>query len=105
MDQTFKALASSVRRSILDILNHSPGLSVGELCWHFEISRIAVIKHLKVLQDADLVISSRQGRQRLLYFNAVPIQGIYDRWTTEFSAIWTAGLTALKYRVENPEEE
>ena len=58
------------------------------------------MKHLAVLEAADLVISSKEGRVRKLYFNAVPIQLIYDRWTTEYSAYWSENLTRIKYRVE-----
>jgi DNA-binding transcriptional ArsR family regulator len=62
------------------------------------------MKHLRVLEDAGLVISKREGRSRRLYFNAVPIQMIYDRWTTEYSSLWARRLTDLKYRVEMGED-
>lgn len=101
MDAIFKALASSARRRILDVLKANPGATVGDVCAHFEISRIAVMKHLKVLEEADLVVSEKKGRRRELYFNVVPIQQVYDRWTNEYSALWARRLTALKYRVEN----
>ena len=102
MDAVFKALASPVRRRILDVLKRSPGSNVNAVCAHFDISRIAVMKHLGVLEEADLVLSEKDGRERKLHFNVVPIQQIYDRWTTEYSALWARRLTALKYRVENP---
>ena len=100
MDRVFKALASGARRTILDIVKHEPGCSVGDVCVHFEMSRIAVMKHLDVLEEAELVLSEKQGRTRRLYHNAVPIQLIYDRWTTEYSALWASRLTLVKYRVE-----
>jgi predicted transcriptional regulator len=104
MDAVFKALANQDRRRILDILETSPGSSVGEVSDHFEISRIAVMKHLRVLEDANLVHSEKEGRTRRLYFNPVPIRMIYDRWTTAYSSLWSGRLTELKYRVESREE-
>ena len=103
-DDVFHALANAARRRILDILREKPGANVNDVCAFFETSRIAVMKHLRVLEDAGLVISKREGRSRRLYFNAVPIQMIYDRWTTEYSALWARRLTDLKYRVEMGEE-
>lgn len=104
LDQVFAALASPVRRRILDVLKADPGCSVSAVAEHFEISRIAVMKHLEVLVGAGLVLSVKEGRTRVLHFNPVPIQEIYDRWTTEFSRLWAARLTQLKYRVEAGEE-
>ena len=103
MDAVFKGLASTVRRRILDILKDQPGGSVADVASHFDMSRIAVMKHLRVLEDAELVISQKEGRTRRLYFNPVPIQMVYDRWTTEYSSLWASRLTQIKYRVENKE--
>jgi DNA-binding transcriptional ArsR family regulator len=103
-DDVFHALANAARRRILDILREHPGANVNDVCAFFDTSRIAVMKHLRVLEDAGLVISKREGRSRRLYFNAVPIQMIYDRWTTEYSALWARRLTDLKYRVEMGED-
>ena len=100
MDKLFHALASSVRREMLDILKAAPGSAVASVAAHFDVSRIAVMKHLKVLEDAGLVISEKRGRTRHLYFNAAPIQMIYERWTTEFSAEWAGRLTLFKHTVE-----
>src|SRR5262245_19969568 len=101
----FRALANSTRRRILDLLREHPGANVNEVCAFFETSRIAVMKHLRVLEDAALVVSRREGRARRLYFNAVPIQMIYDRWTTEYGSLWARRLADLKYRVEMEDEE
>ena len=76
------------------------GASVADVCGFFEMSRIAVMKHLRILEEAMLVTSVKEGRPRRLYFNAVPIQMIHDRWTSEYSALWAAQLTRLKYKVE-----
>lgn len=100
MDKVFQALGSASRRKILDIVRVKPGCSVTDVCRHFDVSRIAVMKHLTVLEQANLLVSEKNGRTRSLYFNAVPIQMIYDRWTDEFSAYWAERVTALKYRVE-----
>ena len=81
---------------MLDLLRNRPGMTVGELCAHFSMSRIGAMKHLNVLEGARLVVSEPDGRIRRLYLNAVPIQQIHDRWTTEFSAHFARGLTALK---------
>ena len=100
MDVVFAALAHPVRRKILDVIKERPGCGVHDVCDFFEMSRIGVMKHLRVLEQAQLVYSEKAGRVRKLYFNAVPIQMIYDRWTTEFSAYWASALTQIKYRIE-----
>lgn len=100
MNNLFQALASEPRRQMLDIIRDRPGCSVMEVCRHFDVSRIAVMKHLNVLEKADLIISEKTGRTRRLYFNAVPIQMIHERWTTEYSAMWAGRLTEFKRRVE-----
>ncbi len=101
MDAVFAALASEGRRRILDVLKKEPGCNVSRVCEFFDIGRIAVMKHLAVLEAANLVISEKVGRERLLHFNPVPIHMIYDRWTTEFSAYWAGRLARMKYRLEN----
>jgi DNA-binding transcriptional ArsR family regulator len=104
-DEVFRALASATRRRILDVLREHPGANVTEVCAFFATSRIAVMKHLAVLEAAALVVSRKEGRARRLYFNPVPIQMIYDRWTTEYSALWSRRLADLKYRVETSVDE
>ena len=101
MDKVFQALASAPRREILDIVRDQPGCSVMHVCKYFDVSRIAVMKHLNVLEKAGLLISEKQGRTRCLYFNAIPIQMIYERWTTEFGTLWAGRLTEFKRRAEN----
>ena len=101
MDKVFQALSSRVRRRMLDIVRDDPGCPVAEVCRHFDVSRIAVMKHLNVLEAAGLLISEKKGRRRCLYFNAVPIQMIYERWTSEYSALWAGKLTSLKYKLED----
>lgn len=100
MDSVFRALASSARRRMLDILKDRPGCNVNEISEFFDMSRIAVMKHLRVLEEANLVVSKKRGRARHLYFNVIPIQMVYDRWSTEYSALWASSLTRLKYKIE-----
>ena len=99
-DLVFQALASRTRRLILDVVKQSPGCCVNDICEHFEMSRIGVMKHLNILVEAKLVLSQKRGRTRELFFNAVPIQMIYDRWTDEYSAFWVTQAVDLKYKVE-----
>ena len=87
-DAVFQALANPARRQMLDLLRQQPGLAVGKLAGQFDVSRVAVIKHLAVLEAAELVVSKRAGRRRLLFLNVVPIQQIHERWTDEYSAHW-----------------
>ena len=75
---------------------------MNDVCCYFETSRIAVMKHLGVLEGAGLIHSEKVGRERKLYFNTVPIQMIYDRWTTEYGRVWSGVLTRVKYKIENP---
>lgn len=99
-DRVFKALASSVRRQILDDLRDQP-LTTGTLCAHFpELDRCTVMQHLKVLEDADLVIPVRRGRERWNHLNAVPIQQIHERWIGPHAEGAAAMLTRLKEGME-----
>lgn len=102
MDQTLQALSHRDRRAILDLVQQSPGCTVSHVASHFDTSRIAIMKHLRILEDAGLLITEKHGRSRHLYQNLMPIQLIYDRWTDEYSGFWAGHLADLKYRVENP---
>ncbi len=105
MDAVFQALAHESRRRMLDIVKEEPGIGVGALASEFDVSRIAVMKHLAVLEEANLIVSEKDGRTRKLYFNAAPIQMIHDRWTTDYSAYWAGHLTRIKYLAEARQEE
>lgn len=100
LDAVFTALAHETRRRILDALRGRPGASVGEIASAFDVSRIAIMKHLAVLEDAHLIVSQKEGRTRRLYFNAAPIRMIYDRWTDDYSDYWAGEITRLKYLAE-----
>lgn len=100
MDAVFAALAHETRRRILDLLTKRPGSSVGEIAQEFDVSRIAIMKHLAVLEGAHLIVSQKDGRARRLYFNAAPIRMIYDRWTDDYSGYWAGEVTRIKYAAE-----
>lgn len=100
MDQVFQALAHETRRTILDLLREQPGLTVGKLAAKFDVSRIAVMNHLAVLENAGLVVSEKDGRSRRLYLNVMPIQLIHDRWTDDYSEHWAGRLASIKYAAE-----
>ncbi len=100
LDRVLAALAHAGRRRMIDLVLAAPGLSVKALASHFDISRIAVIKHLQVLEAAQLILSRKVGRTRQLFFNPIPIQQIHDRWTTSYSAFWSERMVDLKTRVE-----
>lgn len=104
MDHVFQALANHSRRRMLDLVKEQPGISVGALASRFDVSRIAVMKHLGILEAAGLIISEKRGRVRELYFNVAPIQLIHDRWTTEFSAYWAGHMTRIKFLAEAKQE-
>ena len=100
MDLVFHALAHQTRRRILDLVRDKPGQSVGELAKAFDVSRIAIMNHLKVLEDASLITSQKDGRSRRLYLNAMPIQAIHERWIDGFSAYWADRLSFIKQAAE-----
>ena len=100
MDAVFQALGNAQRRRMLDFVKNHPGCSVGEVAAGFDVSRIAVMRHLTVLEEAGLLISQKRGRVRHLYMNVVPIQMIHDRWSSEYSALWAGKLLDIKYRAE-----
>lgn len=101
MDSVFQALSHVDRRRILDLVKASPGSSVGDVCARFTVSRIAVLKHLRVLEGAGLIVSEKAGRTRRLFVNPVPIQVIHDRWVSGFVGFWAEKALDIKYRVES----
>ncbi|WP_372529315.1 ArsR/SmtB family transcription factor [Parvularcula marina] len=105
MDLVFHALAHETRREMLDHVKTAPGQTVGKLAAHFDVSRITILNHLKVLEEAGLILSEKDGRSRRLYLNLVPIQMIYDRWTDEYSGYWAGRLTSIKYAAEKAAKE
>ncbi|MCW2503150.1 MAG: Transcriptional regulator, ArsR family [Actinomycetia bacterium] len=102
-DRVFKALADPTRRHLLDRLYERDGRTLTELESELAMSRFGVMKHLKVLEEAGLVVARKSGREKLHYLNPIPIQLISDRWITKYAAPRAAALTALKAELEqNP---
>jgi DNA-binding transcriptional ArsR family regulator len=100
MDEVFKALADASRRSLLDRLHAKNGQTLNDLCDGLAMTRQAVTKHLAILQDANLVSSLRHGREKLHYFNPVPIHQIGERWIKKFERGKLAALSELKRQLE-----
>ncbi|WLR93744.1 ArsR/SmtB family transcription factor [Shinella zoogloeoides] len=95
-EAVFKALANGKRRQMLDAIRHAP-LTTGALCEKFpEMDRCTVMQHLKVLEEAELVIARREGRERWNHLNALPIQAIHDRWISQYAGHAMNVLSALK---------
>jgi len=100
LDRVFKALAGQTRREMLDALRDGPK-TTGELVMLFpDLSRFAVMQHLRVLARAKLVVTRKRGRERHNFLNVVPLQQVYERWVSRYEAIWAGTLTDLKRRVE-----
>lgn len=100
MDSVFKALADASRRQLLDRLRANNGQTLGELCQSLDMSRQAVTKHLKLLENANLVVTVRRGREKLHYLNPVPINEIAQRWIGKYEHHRVRVLDALKKALE-----
>ncbi len=105
MDEVFKALADPTRRSLLDELYREDGQTLNMLEERFEMTRFGVMKHLKMLEEAGLVVTRRRGRQKLHFLNPVPIRLVHDRWVSKYSEPWVAGLSEIKERLEQQMEK
>jgi uncharacterized protein YndB with AHSA1/START domain len=105
MDDVFKALADPTRRSLLDELFREDGQTLSALEARFDITRFGVMKHLKQLEEAGLVVTGRRGREKLHFLNPVPIQLVHDRWVSKYAEPWAAALGDLKQRLETPMEK
>ena len=101
----FKALADPTRRSLLDELFRKDGQTLGALVERFEMTRFGVMKHLKQLEEAGLVVTRRRGREKLHFLNPVPIRLVHDRWVSKYAEPWAAGLSGLKTELERPMEK
>lgn len=96
----FKSLSHPIRVDILDLLKKGP-IATGELSGHFKVSRYAIMKHLKILEDTHLIVVRRQGRTRLNYLNIVPLQEVYNRWVSKYESKLSTSLTNLKTKLES----
>ncbi len=100
MDAVFKALADESRRRLLDSLRERNGQTLGELCQGHDMTRQAVTKHLAILEDANLVVSEKRGREKLHYLNPVPINEIAERWIGKYERGRLQALADLKRDLE-----
>ena len=105
MDAVFRALADPTRRSLLDELFREDGQTLSSLEERFAMTRFGVMKHLKQLEEAGLVVTKRRGREKLHFLNPVPIRLVHDRWVTKYAEPWASGLSELKNRLESPMEK
>src|SRR6266540_3734045 len=100
MDDVFRALADPTRRGLLDELYNEDGQSLTALEARLPMSRFGVMKHLRVLEEANLVVTKRRGREKLHFLNTVPIRLVHDRWVSKYAEPWAATLTGLKKTLE-----
>jgi uncharacterized protein YndB with AHSA1/START domain len=100
MDDVFKAVADKSRRKLLDRLFKRDGQTLGELCERVSMTRFGVMKHLRVLEEAGLVVTRRAGREKLHYLNPGPIRLVHDRWVSKYAAPFAAALSQLKSHLE-----
>jgi DNA-binding transcriptional ArsR family regulator len=100
MDEVFKALGDPTRRDLLDQLFKSDGQNLSALEGRLPMSRFGVMKHLKVLEEANLVVTRRRGREKLHFLNPVPIRLVYERWVSKYAEPWATALTGIKRELE-----
>jgi DNA-binding transcriptional ArsR family regulator len=105
LDAVWRALANATRRGILDALREGPATTSAIAGLYPDLSRYAIMQHLGVLAEADLVVVRRVGRERYNYLNPVPIQRIHDRWVARYMQPWTEALVDLRDQLETEERE
>src|SRR2546430_5403910 len=103
--EVYKPPARRTRRKLLDRLFRRDGQTLGELCERVDMTRFGVMKHLRVLEEAGLVVTRRQGREKLHYLNPMPIRLVHDRWVSKYRAPFAAALSELKTTLEEPMAE
>jgi DNA-binding transcriptional ArsR family regulator len=100
-DLVFKALADTTRRFLLDLLFARDGQTLTELESELEMSRFGVMKHLRVLENAGLVVTRRTGREKLHFLNSIPIRLLHDRWIDKYTERQVSALVNLKTELES----
>jgi uncharacterized protein YndB with AHSA1/START domain/DNA-binding transcriptional ArsR family regulator len=100
MDAVFRALADPTRRSLLDELFKQDGQTLSSLEARLPMTRFGVMKHLRLLEEAGLVVTRRSGREKLHFLNAVPIRLVHDRWVSKYAEPWAATLSGIKHQLE-----
>jgi DNA-binding transcriptional ArsR family regulator len=103
VDEVFKALADPTRRTLLDELFREDGQTLTALEGRLPMTRFGVMKHLRVLEEANLITTRRRGREKLHFLNPVPIRLIHDRWVSKYAEPWAATLSGLKQDLEEEE--
>ena len=103
-DKVFKALADASRRQLLDRLRRDAGITLSELCEGHDMSRQAVTKHLGLLEEANLIATIREGREKLHYLNPVPINEITARWIGKFEQSRVQALHNLKQALQEKDQ-
>lgn len=101
LEPVFKALADPTRRFLLDLLFEREGRTLSELEAEVDMTRFGVMKHLRVLEDAGLVLTKKQGREKLHFLNPVPIRLVHDRWIDKYTERRVTALTDLKKELES----
>ena len=104
-EDVYRAIADPTRRALMDELFLHDGQTLGELEERFEMSRFGVMKHLKILEEARLVVTRRRGREKLHFLNPVPVRLMYERWVSKYAEPWAATLTGLKAELEKTMEK
>jgi uncharacterized protein YndB with AHSA1/START domain len=105
VDDVFKALADPTRRGLLDELFREDGQTLSQLEQRLPMTRFGVMKHLRVLEEAGLLVSKRRGREKLHFLNPVPIRLVHDRWVSKYTEPWAAALVGLKSGIEDVQME
>jgi DNA-binding transcriptional ArsR family regulator len=100
VDEVFKALGDPTRRALLDRLFEKDGQTLSALERRMPMTRFGVMKHLKVLEEANLVVTRKRGREKLHFLNPVPIRLVYERWVSKYAEPWAATLTGIKRELE-----
>jgi DNA-binding transcriptional ArsR family regulator len=105
VDAVFKALADPTRRSLLDELYERDGQTLSALEQRLPMTRFGVMKHLKVLEQAGLVVTKKRGREKLHFLNPVPIRLVHDRWVSKYAEPWASALSELKTQLEEDDSD
>src|SRR5688500_13174158 len=105
MDEVFRALADPTRRMLLDELFREDGQTLSALEARLPMTRFGVMKHLRVLEEAGLVVPRRRGREKLHFLNVIPIRLVHDRWVSKYAEPWAATLSNLKNGLEETMEK
>jgi uncharacterized protein YndB with AHSA1/START domain len=105
VEEVFRAIADPTRRSLLDALFAEDGQTLSQLEERFDMTRFGVMKHLKQLEKAHLVVTRRRGREKLHYLNPVPIRLVHDRWVSKYAEPWVAALSDIKEQLEKTMEK